>query len=166
MTTEEKQQLLTVDICARLPYGLKYQYEGVVTSGIKFADDWKNAANTADSAIYYGKCKPILFPISCLTERFTVRGKTFTPLVKLAKVAFPAMCWDLVNATCESDDGCWFWYDYMTKSFSVDGTISNSVPNQLLLFDKLNEWMIDYRELINNKLAVSVFDLHENPYKL
>lgn len=172
-----KKHLPIIDICANLPYGLK-AYCSVSKqcidvdfrcdlSGIilrSFNDDSKpeKAIVSPYQLLKDDKLKPILFPISCLTKEIIVDGENFIPLVKLAEIVFPIYEWYIDGNCAESNTGCWFWF--CEGSFSVDGTISNSVPHQDILFDKLREWKIDYRGLIDKKLAVSALDL-DNPYK-
>ena len=62
--TQEEKDLLLKDLCARLPYGVKFQSENIETA--LFVD-------TSDDEVWInGTCiddfKPYLFPMSSLTE--------------------------------------------------------------------------------------------------
>lgn len=77
MTPEEKQ-LLLVDLCGRIPYGVKVQFECwdeqtedyievVDTLYSVNSDEWVNVSET-DSEIIIEGVKPYLFPMSSMTD--------------------------------------------------------------------------------------------------
>ena len=126
--------------------------------------------------------KPILHPISDLYRTITHDGKEIIPIAELAKIAIE----ESENVEwCVSDGGAAYYneseededelcfcsvgirYDEYQNAFVYFNEDSDDrcVPNQYQLFDKLNEWKIDYRGLIEAGLAVSVYDLEDNPYK-
>lgn len=156
------------DVCGYLPYDLmcycnKYPKEPVNVTGLK-NNGLFFFGKIGNADICVDEIKPIFRPMSDLTKEITHKGKKFVPIVELAKISFPKY-WIIDNGCAESDTGWWFWYDEDTFSFAVYGTISNIVPNQLILFDKLSEWMFDYRGLIEKSLAINVNDLEVNPYE-
>jgi hypothetical protein len=118
-----------------------------------------------------GELKPILRPMTDLTKEIEVNGVKFIPLVELAKLSF------FKNEIHELKDDyidLGFGYSFHFSSNS-DGVCFNCmngwngkkwdsnhfVPNQLALFDKLNEWHFDTRELIEQGLAISIHDINK-----
>lgn len=113
--------------------------------------------------------KPILFPLSCISEEITVNGKTFIPIVEMAKIHG----FKCDEYRIENENGTIVLYtsyakhpevDYSTESFFevdiddfdidcgahtfVDGTESDTfypVKNQVKIFDFLHENHINYR---------------------
>ena len=103
---------------------------------------------------------PILRPISDLYKTITHNGKEIVPIVELAKIHRPEYKWffDETHAYCDRERFLYF------NGFNVD-SMNVKVCNQYKLFDYLHELKIDYRGLIDAGLAVSVYNLYENPYK-
>lgn len=69
--TQEEKDLLLKDLCARLPYGVKCDYEGSVLSIDKL--DVTNEEVCGNLIAWYDawpveKCKPYLRPMSSMTE--------------------------------------------------------------------------------------------------
>lgn len=174
---ENTKQSLGVDICRYLSYGLKAycliskqlvnvdfrcDLSGIILKPFGDLAKSTEAMTSPYQLLKDDKLKPILFPITCITEEITVNNETFIPLTRLAEIAFPAYEWGTDRNCVTSNTGYWFWFS--EGSFCVDGTISNAVPRQSILFDNLNQWKIDYRGLINEGLAVSALELN-NPYK-
>jgi hypothetical protein len=124
-------------------------------------EDWWNLSNF----------KPILRPKSDLYKPIIHNGEEIVPIVELARIAFPDEEWRLNPYEEEAVCGRENFYYYEAESaflsvFTVNGHIvSNRIKNQYQLFDYLHELKIDYRGLIDAGLAVSVYDLSENPYK-
>jgi len=117
------------------------------------------------------KLKIVLRPLSDLYKTITHNGEDFAPIVELAKIhgRNPKVKWWL-NAV--NDAECLnfiFGYNAEANSFycglnDVDASHC-LVWNQYQLFDKLNEWKIDYRGLIERGFAIDVNKLDINPYK-
>lgn len=63
--TQEHKEFLLKDLCARLPYGLKYNYGGY--DGCDYTMN-RIDCNAVDSAFPIEKVKPYLFPLSSMTE--------------------------------------------------------------------------------------------------
>lgn len=175
------EELLKIDIYSRLPYGVKAisassssqgeEVTGMYPSGEFFLGD--------NHKIVHNPIKPILFHISCLTEEIQFRGEEIVPLIELAKIEGHLEKitrlenkWGVLQIAsgrmCESDLELEFAFDSDDKSFTIadskDAT-SLDVFNSLALYDWLNSHMIDYRGLIDKGLAVSIWDLDENPYE-
>lgn len=63
--TQENKEFLFKDICARLPYSLKYNYGGY--NGCDYTMN-RIDCNTVDCAFPIENIKPYLFPISSMTD--------------------------------------------------------------------------------------------------
>ena len=143
------EQLQLKEIVGYLPYGLIYMAESAIDSkepnidelksidtGLKMVNfGWGNAKNIDE-------IKPILFPISSLTEIREDLG--FVPMEYLDENYFAN---NLVSQ-CERiiEDARWIYHsDYS-------------------LIIKLYEWKIDIHNLIEKDLAISVTE-EFNPYK-
>ena len=63
--TQEHKELLLKDLCARLPYGLKYNYCGY--DGCDYTMNQVDC-NAVDCAFPIENVKPYLFPLSSMTE--------------------------------------------------------------------------------------------------
>ena len=70
MTNRQKDELLLKDLCSRLPYGVKVQYEdGIFTIDYISATYEEVKLNTPDNyTIDVLEVKPYLFPIESMTE--------------------------------------------------------------------------------------------------
>ena len=127
---------------------------------------------------YWRRIKPILRPMSDLTKPIVVKGynddKEFVPIVALAERAFEI---EINNITGFSQSGkCRgvnFIFDYVEYGFSYSEDIDafhtqiispkqNIVTdNQSQLFDLLNQWHFDYRNLIADGLAIDINTLNQ-----
>ena len=97
-----------------------------------------------------------------ISERGYNNGKPFVPLVEFAKVRYPYLTsrrfiTDTKYVECAENDssgwGKWKMYELELESMSVDE------------LDLLHRLHLDYRDLIDAGLAVSVHDLPTNPYE-
>lgn len=100
MTQEEKQHLLKIDICGRLPYGVKYYdvgFDDIQQIEAYTSDDYAEWASdeiggffAIGRKIILGSDMPILRPIEDLCCEITHAGyndgKPFYPAVKLANI--------------------------------------------------------------------------------
>lgn len=128
---------------------------------------------------------PILRPISDLTKTITYKGETFVPIVELAKIAKLPYS-DIKPREFYNDEyraSCDWIVDKIRWRFQLRLNIINGVTNtsfgyfppyklsydyvnsQLEMFDKLSEWMFDFRGLLDANLALPVTE-EFNPYKL
>jgi hypothetical protein len=140
------------DICGYLPYGVKVYLDGKSYTVTK----WQNGSNNnmlaqqdngTSSLIFNsgrGDAKFILRPMSDLTEEITYRGEKFVPI-------------DVFN-----DKGHFIEFDSAGLLYTTGGCMDS---DWLMVLDKLNEWMFDYRGLISAGLAIDVNTLPENPYE-
>lgn len=129
------------DICGYVPYGLKYLYEGNTIGDVRI-QDYKT---TIDSLLCLNFIiKPILRPMSDITEEITHEGERFVPI-------------DVLN-----DRERFIEFDTAGLLYTVGGCMDS---DWLMVFDKFHEWMFDYRGLISAGLAIDVNTLPENPYE-
>lgn len=153
-------KLQSKDIAKYISYGLKGIYP--FTGGNVIVDiSVKNIENVIEEDYI----KPILLPISCLTQEITFRGEKVVPLVELAKIAFPNYDWEVRSHNVVVSGNREFVFYKDSKSFCcyIEVSEGKAVPNQAALFELLNFMLIDYTGLIDAGLAVSAFDII-NPY--
>ena len=131
------------DICGYLPYGLMQKHYNDVCSFTIATQSCMGKDVFHEMPIRFGK--PILRPMSDLTEEITHRGEKFVPL-------------DVFN-----DRGHFIEFDAAGLLYTVGGCMDS---DWLMVFDKFHEWMFDYRGLISAGLAIDVNTLPENPYEL
>lgn len=155
-----KRELTLPDIVGYLPYGLYCWYgENIKAALMAGITDYQ-------IPIFEVGRKPILRPMSDLyveiSERGYNDGKPFVPLVEFAKVRYPYLTsrrfiTDTKYVECAENDssgwGKWKMYELELESMSVDE------------LDLLHRLHLDYRDLIDAGLAVSVHDLKQNPYE-
>ncbi|MVW93664.1 hypothetical protein FCL53_17010 [Elizabethkingia meningoseptica] len=169
------------DIAPYLPYRLKL-YHLSHFKGNKIIEDWglKNCSDYPVSeycdGTTYGRTlqeiKPILRPMSDLTEEITHGGETFVPMEKLAQIAFERLDTfhihsdiEIITAykTDEKEAYRTLKYDADNKSFVVSVLDENlfrirnlATKNQYDLFQKLCEWHIDFQGLIGRGVAINL----------
>ena len=139
------------DICGYLPYGLMQKHYNDVCSFTIATQSCMGKDVFHEMPIRFGK--PILRPMSDLTEEITHRGEKFVPMVELGECA---------NVEVEVAD-----FEFKRDKV-VDVLFHNILSGErssIIIFDKLNEWMFDYRGLISAGLAIDVNTLPENPYE-
>lgn len=158
MTTEQKE-LLIKDLCARLPYGVK-----VMTSDIDRGNIHKfnGGIYTLDSIDARGfievfeedmglvsvdEIKPIFFPLSVIYRDIEINK------VRICVSSY-------INDSVLSSG---IFLNPIYADIESWGNISLEEYSSIL--DTFHRYHIDYRNLIGQGLAISVFDLPENPYK-
>ena len=129
--TQEHKELLLKDLCARLPYGVKFIFNKNIytTKGLDLIvtdeGDWEYAVNAKDIApIEIDFIKPYLFPLSSMTE--------------------------------EQYDQ--LYIDSRVKNDSID--ILDALANDMDAIDWLNKNHFDYRGLIEKGLAIDATGLN------
>lgn len=130
------------DICGYLPYGLMQKHYNDVCSFTIATQSCMGKDVFHEMPIRFGK--PILRPMSDLTEEITHRGEKFVPF-------------DVLN-----NRGRFIEFDATGLLYTTAGCIDSDWP---MVFDKFHEWMFDYRGLISAGLAIDVNTLPENPYE-
>lgn len=154
-----KRELTLTDIAGYLDHTLLGQH---LTGAIC----WIDVKFIAQHGIALARYNPVLRPMSDLyveiSERGYNNGKPFVPLVEFAKVRYPYLTsrrfiTDTKYVECAENDssgwGKWKMYELELDSMSVDE------------LDLLHRLHLDYRDLIDAGLAVSVHDLKQNPYE-
>lgn len=159
--TPEQKELLIKDLCARLPYGVRgrdrFFDEKDMTSvivGITYDDTCDTyLAHYEDGNVGLisgiDEFKPILFPLSAINEYLDINGEQ--------------IC---VRYLIEGN----FKHSFYIESdgdIDIEGSEASYVylEEYSFIIDTFNRYHIDYRDLIGKGLAISVFDLPENPYK-
>ena len=156
------------DIVGYLPYDLKCKYndEKTIWTLDPFAVD-TDAKNLKLPLWHFDYVDEIfLRPLSDLTKPIKVdgynEGEEFIPLVELAKesgVVVSKYSLEILNITpncIEIGDG--YVLQYLGDSFMcLDNDDAEYSPiNNVHLFDLLNQWHLDYRNLIDDGLAVDI----------
>ena len=183
MTTEQE---LKVALCGYLPWGLIgyehdnwesfYLHEMVNAMKLK---DYKFILSSLENCKIQTTCfKPILYPLYSLTKPIVVKGyngdKPFVPMKELLSLNG---CIDSINIGRCGNNVIYYSYDnigtingYLAYSDTngfvcVENDKKVSTINQAKMFDILNQWKIDYRNLIGKGLAIDVNTLDINPYE-
>ena len=173
-----ERKLTLADIACYLPYGLNFYSESVWDypfPAIGFQKEsiitYRNRYDHEDGRFYLDieryRLKPVLRLQSDLYRTISHNGMEIVPIVELAKVGTKLNNgWGLDskynNCACNQRTGLLFGYDnegFMTLPEQYQ------IYSQYRLFDYMNELKLDYPGLIDAKLAVSCYDLPENPYK-
>ena len=162
-----ERKLELKDICGYLPNGLWCYYDtedmSIQELGGFSPEYWLDKFGYEIECID-DEIKPILRPLSDLNKPIIHNGKEEVPIVELIKIAglvkemetesfrfgYCAVMKGFYYHSYTMDKGCYSCFD---------------ISNQYLLFDYLHSRFIDYRGLIDAGLAVSVYDLENNPYK-
>ena len=139
--TQEDKELLLRDLCARLPYSLCVQDEYGEIDYINYNN--VHFANYFDS-ILNGKVKPYLRPMSSMTE------EEFTNLKEYSGLKYDQL--DLAS--------------FQNGTYKCLDFYLSEVPSAVVIkvFDWLNRYHFDYRNLIQMSLAIAVTK-ENNPYK-
>ena len=140
------------DICGYLPYGLRIMRPPtnvpVVAELLDIRKDF-----TILGAGHIDTYRAVLRQMSDLTKEITHRGEKFVPMVELGECA---------NVEVEVAD-----FEFKRDKV-IDVLFHNILSGErssIIIFDKLNDWMFDYRGLISAGLAIDVNTLPENPYE-
>lgn len=141
--TQENKELLLKDLCARLPYGVKFLRESwnyewdQELSVVEVLEDVDNEGYINHTRVYkVWDIKPYLRPMSSMTEE-----------------EYDDMFHQLYSAQEEFFRNC-----------SNADTIGKIIANDMVRYDWLNKKMFDYRGLIPKGLAIAVTE-ENNPYK-
>ena len=147
MTQENSKQLLLKDLCARLPYGVKIELtwwvmgEGTCINTILEPDQIEQLLNDEDGDT---EIKPYLRPMSSMTE------EEFTNLKEYSGLKYDQL--DLAS--------------FQNGTYKCLDFYLSEVPSAVVIkvFDWLNRYHFDYRDLIQMSLAIAVTK-ENNPYK-
>lgn len=202
MLKEEEKTLLLKDISSRLPFGLKFlANEGILEMDvINLADKYKvwaykkkdkhgneigQNAKTLKGERCIGKgfiledIKPILYPLSSITEKIFVNGAEICPMNLLVE-AFDFDGYMGLYTTWKFDEEreCVEFFAWKCKvcemslqNFFITPEEGKYNSTQMgichfqRVFNVLHQCHIDYRDLIRLGLATSALVLDNNPYK-
>ena len=146
--TQEHKELLLKDLCARLPYGVKFMCNKNIytTKGLDLIvtdeGDWEYAVTAKDTApIEIDFIKPYLFPLSSMTEE---QEKEIQQIIGNPDYA----C--IIRKT----DGLELWLNFI----DTDPTIWLDAIFEVQ--DYLYKNYFDYRNLINKNLAIDCTNLN------
>ena len=146
--TQEHKELLLKDLCARLPYGVKFMCNKNIytTKGLDLIvtdeGDWEYAVTAKDTApIEIDFIKPYLFPLSSMTDE---QAKEIQEIIGNPNNA----C--IIGKT----DGLELWLNFI----DTDPTIWLDAIFEVQ--DYLNKNHFDYRNLINKNLAIDCTNLN------
>lgn len=175
---EEEITLLEIDACSRLPYGFKAT-DGNTIYDVLLKQETASSVSIEGLLASEGKIKPILYPLSSITEEIFVNGSEICPMKYLAE-AFDFDGYMGLYTTWNFDEerGCVEFFVWGCKvcemslqSFFITPEEGKHNSTQLGLlhfqevFHVLHQCHIDYRNLIAQGLAVSALVLDNNPYK-
>lgn len=157
---ETKKEILQIHhIAKRLPYGLKMETSIINIDTNKITIQVLNGFQIGQLLFelkkgewfteLFNTTKPILFPLSCLTQEITIKGETFTPIKRFREFSDHKVKFESPDCIILKD------------TYSIEQDVLGA---PLAIIEKLHEWHIDYENLIEKGLAISVFDLTENPY--
>ena len=146
--TQEHKELLLKDLCARLPYGVKFMCNKNIytTKGLDLIvtdeGDWEYAVTAKDTApIEIDFIKPYLFPLSSMTEEQAKEIQEITGNPDYACII-------------RKTDGLELWLNFI----DTDPTIWLDAIFEVQ--DYLNKNHFDYRNLINENLAIDCTNLN------
>ena len=146
--TQEHKELLLKDLCARLPYGVKFMCNKNIytTKGLDLIvtdeGDWEYAVTAKDTApIEIDFIKPYLFPLSSMTEEQEKEIQEITGNPDYACII-------------RKTDGLELWLNFI----DTDPTIWLDAIFEVQ--DYLNKNHFDYRNLINENLAIDCTNLN------
>lgn len=143
------KELLIIDISQRLPYGLKCKYSWGECSICNVIGMIKNKFSDELNMIIESTCSHLHEYTSVETGGRTILyswPNNYPPIKDIKITDFGGV---LISTEIEK----FFRYVYPSDMATLDGV------------QYLNKWMIDYRGLIHKKLAVSVKESSENPYR-
>lgn len=154
-----KRELTLTDIAGYLDHSLLGQHP---TGAIC----WIDVEFIAQHGIALAGYKPVLRPMSDLCEEITERGyndgKPFVPMVELAKIRMPQyttfeLIYDrrMVECIKKNPNGL-SWVAAYAFYAQYSGYME---------IDLIHRLHLDYRDLIDAGMAVSVHDLPTNPYE-
>ena len=145
---QEDKEILLKDLCARLPYGVKFMCNKNIytTKGLDLIvtdeGDWEYAVTAKDTApIEIDFIKPYLFPLSSMTEEQEKEIQEITGNPDYACII-------------RKTDGLELWLD----STDTDPTIWLDAIFEVQ--DYLNKNHFDYRGLIEEGLAIDATNLN------
>jgi len=162
------RELELKDIVGYLPYDLNVvvfrEDTRIFTQCIGVMNEYLRCENEYYDDIFREESedmKPILRPLSDLYKEITNNGsEPFIPIVELAKIHNPKYKWFFDETHAYSTEEKFNYFNGFNSN-----NRNGKIYNQHQLFDKLHEWKVDYRGLIDAGLAIDCNTLDNNPYK-
>jgi len=169
------------EIVGYLPYKLKvksvdiFENDPIFELGLETTSNIKGVVSI--DWVLRDNFKPLLYPLSMLTQEIEHNGEKIIPIVELAKIALGDN-YEKNHLTVINDDKfatlsmhstpffekakyIIFRFDEIQKSFTLNvfdyefkPITTYSVKNQLQMFEKLYEWHFDVHGLIERGLAI------------
>nr|DAZ73722.1 MAG TPA: hypothetical protein [Caudoviricetes sp.] len=178
MMKEEEITLLEIDACSRLPYGFKAT-DGNTVYDVLLKQETVPSVSIEGLLASEGKIKPILYPLSSITEEIFVNGSEICPMNYLVGAFdFDGYMGFYTTWKFDQERECVEFFAWGCKvcemniqTFFITPEEGKHNSTQLGLrhfqqvFHVLNQCHIDYRNLIRQGLAVSALVLDNNPYK-
>lgn len=178
MLKEEEKELLQIDTCSRLPYGLKAT-DGHTMYNVSLNLNTKPSVSIEGLLMPDNEIKPILYPLSSVTKEIFVKGEKLCPMNRLIE-AFDFDGYMGLYTTWKYDEirECVEFFIWGGKvcemslhSFLISPEEGKYNSTQMgirqftQVFNVFHQCHIDYRNLIGLGLAVSALVLDNNPYK-
>ena len=105
--------------------------------------------------------KPILFPTDCITREIETEYGKETPLIEMAKIAFPDIKEWWIDGNYAQSERLYFYFD--GDSFNAGSDGPREVHNQWEIFQYLYSRHIAF--ILSPKEYVNLENLNVNPYK-
>ena len=145
--TQEEMNLVHIDLCGRLPYGLKAMYENEIVEITRASSDcivsyFKDCQHYGELSINY--IKPYLRPLSSMSgdEIYSVAG-----------IVIPGLPHNIDETKGTCSVCCHNYTEEIEQDFSVRDLANGIYGIEGL--DWLNEHHFDYRGLIQKGLAIT-----------
>lgn len=175
---KEEITLLEIDACSRLPYGFKAT-DGNTVYDVLLKQETVPSVSIEGLLASEGKIKPILYPLSSITEEIFVNGSEICPMNYLVGAFdFDGYMGFYTTWKFDEERECVEFFAWGCKvcemslqTFFITPEEGKHNSTQLGLrhfqqvFHVLHQCHIDYRNLIAQGLAVSALVLDNNPYK-
>ena len=175
---EEEKELLQIDACSRIPYGLKAT-DGNTIYNVSLNLNTKPSVSIEGLLMPDYGIKPILYPLSSITEEIFVNGEQICPMNRIVE-AFDFDGYMGLYTTWKFDEEreCVEFFTWGGKvcemslqSFFItpeEGKYNSTqmgIRQFTQVFNVFHLCHIDYRNLIGLGLAISALVLDKNPYK-
>jgi hypothetical protein len=111
--------------------------------------------------------KPVLRPFSDMFKSIIHNENKIIPVIEMAKMYIPGIDWHYKGLVA-TNHLYEFGYDH-SIGFFCNSDLRHArcnLTDSWRLFDYMEELMIDYKGLIDKKLAIPVYRLKKNPYAL
>lgn len=135
-----------------------------------YINNGKNIINTS-----FNKCKYklVLYPNYYIKKKFKIGKRYKSIMLELAKAVNPSVKWELSpnKYCCQSFNQKHYYFNIYCNNietyfvYQIDGRDA-IIFDSYKLYNILDKYHIDYKSLINRKLAISVDRFKHNPYNV